>query len=186
MPFEWRPPALTTERLLLRAFHEGDAEPLYPLAANPNITRFTLWEAHRSIEETQAFVRDYALTRYREGMPEPYAVTLLKDPESRPIGAAGCFWVSPPNHIMEVGYWIAEPYWGFSFAGEAVTAVVDLAFSAYDVERVQARVIVGNQASIRVLEKLGFQREGLHRSALFRRGRFEDLLMFSRLRNERR
>ena len=183
MPPEWRPPTLTTTRLTLRAFEERDAEPLFPLASNPNVTRFTLWDHHKTIAETFIFVRDYAQMRYREGIPEPYAITLTPD-TVKPIGACGCFWVSQPNRTMELGYWVAEPYWGKGIAVEASRAVVAAAFKSHLPERMQARVIVGNDASSRVLEKLGFRCEGTLRNSLLRRGKFEDVLMYSVLRSE--
>src|SRR5437868_414302 len=71
-PPDWRPPTLTTERLVLRAFEDADAEPLFVHASNPNVTRFTLWDHHKSINDTLLFVRDYARCRYLEGTPEPY------------------------------------------------------------------------------------------------------------------
>jgi ribosomal-protein-alanine N-acetyltransferase len=182
MPPDWRPPTLTTPRLTLRPFTETDAAPLYEHARNPNVTRFTLWDAHRSISESQLFVRDYAQLRYREGMAEPYAITLTQDPT--PIGSCGCFWASRPNHSMELGYWIAEPYWGRGLAVEACQALVSHVFREYGPIRIQARVIAGNCASSRVLVKLGFQYEGTLRSALFRREKFEDLLIYSLLKEE--
>jgi ribosomal-protein-alanine N-acetyltransferase len=182
MPPEWRPPILTTPRLTLRPFHDGDAEPLFEHARNPNVTRFTLWDHHKTVAESLAFVRDYALLRYREGTPEPYAVTLISD--SRPIGSCGVFWASQPNRTMELGYWLAEPCWGKGIAVEASRAVIGMAFRDYEPERIQARVIVGNTASSRVLEKLGFHHEGILRSSLYRRGKYEDLLFYSLLRTE--
>ena len=182
MPPDWRPPTLITPRLTLRPFAEDDATPLYVHAQNPNVARFTLWDAHRSVDETLTFVRDYASLRYREGMAEPYAITLTPDPN--PIGSCGCFWASRPNHSMELGYWIAEPYWGKGIAAEACRALLAHVFREFNLERVQARVIAGNAASSRVLKKLGFQYEGTLRSALLRRQKFEDLLIYSLLRSE--
>ena len=179
---DWRPPTLETERLLLRAFEEADAPHLFPHAANPNVTRFTLWDHHTSLADTELFVRDYARCRYLEGVPEPYAITLK--PDLRPVGALGCFWASQPNHTMELGYWIAEPFWGCGLVAEACRAVVAHTFATCHPERIQARVIGGNDPSRRVLEKLGFRYEGTLRSYLFRRGKFEDVLMFSLLRSE--
>lgn len=182
MPFDWRPPTLTTPRLVLRPFTEADAAPLFEYACNPNVTRFTLWDAHRTISETLSFVGDYALLRYREGMPEPYAISLT--PDSTPIGSCGCFWTSFANHEMELGYWIGEPYWGKGLAAEACRVLVEHVFREFCVERLQARVIAGNIASSRVLGKLGFRFEGRLRSALFRRDKFEDLLIYSLLRDD--
>jgi ribosomal-protein-alanine N-acetyltransferase len=181
---DWRPPTLETDRLVLRPFEEADADPLFPHAANPNVTRFTLWEHHKTIDETLMFVRDYARCRYIEGVPEPYAIALKDDPARKPVGAVGCFWASLPNRTMELGYWIAEPYWGKGVAAEACRAVVGYAFAACEPERMQARVIVGNAASTRVLEKLGFRYEGTLRGSLHRRGLIEDVMYYAVLRPE--
>ncbi|MBM3982723.1 MAG: GNAT family N-acetyltransferase [Planctomycetes bacterium] len=182
-PYDWRPPVLTTSRLVLRAFTDDDAEPLFEHARNPNVTRYTLWDAHQTVAETMMFVRDYALLRYREGTAEPYAITVAPDP--RPVGACGCFWASQTHQTMELGYWIAEPFWGKGYVVEACRAVLDFAFAEYAPERIQARVIEGNDASARVLTKLGFREEGTLRRVLLRRGRFEDVRMFSLLRGEK-
>jgi ribosomal-protein-alanine N-acetyltransferase len=183
MPPDWRPPTLETDRLVVRPFHEDDAAALYPYAANPNVTRFTLWDYHKSIADTRMFVHDYARLRYVEGVPEPMAVA-EKGRAGHPVGAVGCFWASQPNRIMELGYWFAEPVWGRGYAAEACRAVVSYAFQACGPERMQARVIAGNAASVRVLQKLGFRYEGVLRSSLYRRGAFEDVLYFSVLRGE--
>jgi ribosomal-protein-alanine N-acetyltransferase len=183
-PPDWRPPTLTTRRLVLRAFEDADAEPLFVHAANPNVTRFTLWDHHKSINDTLAFVRDYARCRYLEGTPEPYAIALQSDPYHRPVGALGCFWASQPNRTMELGYWLAESFWGQGLTVEACRAVLGHTFGECEPERIQARVIAGNDPSRRVLEKLGFSYEGTMRSSLFRRGRFEDVMYFSLLRGE--
>ncbi|VTR91819.1 gcn5 family n-acetyltransferase : Acetyltransferase (GNAT) domain protein OS=Bacteriovorax sp. BAL6_X GN=M902_0378 PE=4 SV=1: Acetyltransf_3 [Gemmata massiliana] len=181
-PPNWRPPTLTTERLTLRAFTEDDAQPLFEHARNPNVARFTLWDAHRTVADTMLFLRDYAVLRYLEGMPEPYAITVPPDPH--PIGACGCFWAAKLHQTMELGYWIAEPFWGKGYVVEACRAVLDHVFAEHEPERVQARVIDGNTASERVLTKLGFRHEGVLRHALLRRGNFEDVRMYSVLRDE--
>ncbi len=182
MPPEWRPPVLTTQRLILRPFTAADAEPLFEHAKNPQVTRYTLWEPHRIVADTLAFVCDYAQLRYREGVLEPYAITLHSDPA--PIGSCGCFWSAEPNRTLELGYWIAEPFWGQGLAVEASRVLIDAAFHRDRPERLQARVISGNTASSKVLHKLGFRYEGTLRSALLRRGHFEDVMYYSLLRTE--
>jgi ribosomal-protein-alanine N-acetyltransferase len=183
MPPEWRPPNLATPRLVLRPFTEADAETVFAHAKNPNVTRFTLWDHHKSLADSLAFVHDYALHRYREGTPEPYAITIATD-VANPIGACGCFWTSHPNRTMELGYWIAEPFWGQGIAVEACRVLLNYVFADIQPERIQARVIVGNDASRRVLDKLGFCHEGTLRRALLRRDEFEDVMMYAVLRNE--
>lgn len=181
-PHSWRPPVLHTGRIELRPFVDEDAEPLFEYAKNPNVTRFTLWDAHQTVADTAQFVRDYAILRYLEGVPEPYAITLKPDP--RPVGAVGCFWAAQPHRTMELGYWIGEPLWGKGYVAEACRAVLGFAFAEHAPERMQARVIDGNGASERVLLKLGFRYEGTLRRSLLRRGNFEDVRMYSLTRDE--
>lgn len=183
MPPDWRPPTLATPRLVLRPFVEADVAPLFQHTRNPNVTRFTLWDHHKSEADTLAFIRDYAFVRYREGLLDPYAITLTSN-HMEPIGGCGCFWASEPNKTMELGYWIAEPFWGQGLAVEACRAVVSHAFRQVQPERMQARVIAGNEASRRVLEKLGFRYEGTLRGLLLHRGKSVDVLMFAILRPE--
>lgn len=183
MTSPWTPPTLETDRLVLRPVGESDADAVHAACCNPNLTRFTLFETHRSMDDTLAFVREYAVANYFEKVPDPFAVTVKPAPYL--VGAVGCRWASRPHRCMELGYWLAEPVWGHGYAAEAAAAVVRFAFANYQVERIQARVIVGNPASVRVLGKLGFRHEGTLRSAVFRRERFEDVLLFALLRDER-
>ena len=85
---------------------------------------------------------------------------------------------------MEFGYALAEPFWGRGLVVEASRALLRFVFTEYAVERLQARVFVGNDASERVLQKLGFTREGVMRRSVFRRGQWWDLIMYSMLRSE--
>jgi [ribosomal protein S5]-alanine N-acetyltransferase len=179
----WRPPRLETDRLILRPYSEADAPRLFPLVSNPNTTRYTLWDHHKTIDETRNFVCDYALSRYAEGVPEPLAIC-LKEAVEQPVGSCGCFWTSCPHRTMELGYWLAEPHWGRGIVVEACQTLVAYAFATIQPQRIQARVIEGNAASMRVLAKLGFRFEGTHRSAILRRGKFEDVHFFGRLRTD--
>src|SRR4051794_25284073 len=89
---QWPPPVLGTERLRLRPFDEADAAGLFEYASNPNVTRFTLWEAHKSLDDTLAYVGPYARSSYLEQVPEPLGIELVDT--RRVVGAIGCRWAS--------------------------------------------------------------------------------------------
>jgi len=72
-------------------------------------------------------------------------------------------------------------HWGKGYATEAVRAMADYAFSRFDFIRLEARVLEGNPASGRVLEKAGFTLETAMRRAGFKDGRVLDLLLYARL-----
>jgi len=180
---DWTPPTLQTERLLLRPVTPDDAQAVFDYASNPNVTRFTLFETHQTIDESRWFINDYARSRYSCKEPDPFALVFKAEP-NRMIGALGVHWASQPNGTMEMGYAIGEPYWGRGLVVEAAAAVMRFVFTEYAVERLQARVFVGNDSSERVLQKLGFTREGVLRSLIFRRGAWHDLVVYSLLRQE--
>jgi ribosomal-protein-alanine N-acetyltransferase len=184
MSLDWTPPTLETERLILRPVTPDDGTAVFLYASNPNLTRFTLFETHQTIDDSRWFVTDYVRSRYANREPDPFGIVPKRDPVPMVVGALGAHWASQANGTMEMGYSIAEPYWGRGLVVEAARAVVRYVFTEYAVERLQARVIVGNDASERVLQKLGFTREGVLRSLVFRRGRWWDIAMYSLLRAE--
>jgi ribosomal-protein-alanine N-acetyltransferase len=185
MPEPWRPPTIETERLILRPLDESDCDAVFRYAANPNMTRYTLWETHRSPADSLFFVRDYARSRYLEQVPEPLGILLKDEPERGVIGGLGCFWISQSDGVMELGYNVGEPDWGRGIAVEASAALIDYAFAEYEVYRIQTRIIEGNEASLRVAMKLGMHHDGTLRGFLFRRGRHVDVQICSLLRPER-
>jgi [ribosomal protein S5]-alanine N-acetyltransferase len=82
----------------------------------------------------------------------------------------------------ELGYWLGEPYWGRGIATAAVRAVTEHAFAAHGLVRVFALPFADNRASARVLEKAGFQLEGVLRSSALKDGRVLDQLLYARIR----
>jgi len=179
----WTPPRLETERLVLRALTEDDAEAIFEYCSNPNVSRFTLWEPHKTVEDARRFIRDYVLPKYEQQIPEPFGVTLKGHPD-RVIGTVGCFMVSKDNRTMELAYALDEQYWGKGIVVEAARAVLEYVFDHYPVERLQCRCKIENAPSSRVMQKLGMSKEGTLRSSIFHRDRFWDMDYYSLLRAE--
>lgn len=74
----------------------------------------------------------------------------------------------------EIGYWIGEPYWGKGIATKAVALITAYGFSELNLVRIYAGVFDFNIASMKVLEKNGFQKEGIFRHAVIKNGRICD------------
>jgi RimJ/RimL family protein N-acetyltransferase len=83
---------------------------------------------------------------------------------------------------VEMGYWLAEPFWGRGITTRAVIASSDWAFDGYKVIRIFATVFQHNTASMRVLEKAGFEREGILRRSAIKNGEILDQVMFAKVR----
>jgi [ribosomal protein S5]-alanine N-acetyltransferase len=82
----------------------------------------------------------------------------------------------------EMGYWLSEDFWGRGIATRAVTAMSEWAFDNYKLTRVFAMAFAHNAGSIRVLEKSGFEREGVMRRSAVKNGVIVDQILFAKVR----
>ena len=140
----------------------------------------------------------------RDGLPYPYTEqdgkefisAMLAANESdtfafaitvngKAIGSIGAFrQTNIHNKTAELGYYIAEEYWGKGIMTEAVKQLCDYVFSHTDIIRIYAEPFAYNIGSCRVLEKAGFQYEGTLRNNAVKNGQVVDMKMYSLLREE--
>jgi [ribosomal protein S5]-alanine N-acetyltransferase len=105
--------------------------------------------------------------------------------ENKAVGGIGLhLFTDVYKHSAEIGYWLGEEYWGKGIATSAVARLTSFAFENFDINRIFARVFEWNPASVKVLEKNGFQLEGKLRKQIFKNGVFTDELIFGLLKNE--
>ncbi len=83
-----------------------------------------------------------------------------------------------------LGYWMDEDFLGKGLVTEGIAAVLDFAFGAAGLHRIQAAIMPRNKRSLRVIEKLGFRQEGLAERYLQIAGKWEDHLIFAKTREE--
>ncbi|MFI4970469.1 MAG: GNAT family N-acetyltransferase [Lysobacterales bacterium] len=86
------------------------------------------------------------------------------------------------RHSAELGYWIGRRFWGHGIMTRVLGAFADRAMDAFRLHRLFATVYANNPASARVLEKAGFVREGVQKSAVVKRGELLDLIVYARVR----
>ena len=111
-----------------------------------------------------------------------FAVTV----DGRAVGSIGVFRrENIHRQTAELGYYLAEEYWGKGIMTEAVTQVCKYVFEKSDVIRIYAEPFAYNAPSCRVLEKAGFQYEGTLRSNAVKNGKILDMKMYSLLKTER-
>jgi RimJ/RimL family protein N-acetyltransferase len=171
------PPTLTTARLTLRPLALGDEVGIFPALSDDDNMKWWSSGAHASIDET----RDYlAWNRCATGVCT-FAITRSENTDD----ALG--WVVLIDRkpaICELGYMLRPDAQGQGIATEAVACAIDYGFSVRELRRVFADTDPENTGSIRLLEKLGFQREG------HLRGRWEthigirDSLIYGRLASD--
>ena len=143
-----------TERLLLRPGWAEDAPALAKAIADEMIVRnLAVVPWPYSLRDAEAFLaapRDPVLP----------SMLIFERTDGEPLLVGSCGLGRRPSGNVELGYWIARPFWGRGFATEAGLALVDIA-RALGIARLEASHFIDNPASGRVLEKLGFQATGI-------------------------
>ena len=180
-------PQLETERLILRRFHRRDA------AALDEAVRVSLYELNQWLPwarmdytsgDTASFIRESILA-WKEGRAWDYSIRFKDDPD-RHVGNVSLWTVSKLGKIAEIGYWVRSDETNRGICTEAVDRVIEEAFVALGYHKVVLRIAVGNEASDRIAEKLGFTREGILREELLIRGNWVDHSLWSLLDREYR
>jgi RimJ/RimL family protein N-acetyltransferase len=182
-PFALGLPTLEAARLRLRALSERDVAEVYELYADREAVRFgyappmgTRADARRLINQTLELARDRTLFHFGVADRE----------QDRVIGHATLFRWEREQRRAELGYSIRRDLWGRGLGTEAVATLIAFAFEALGLRRIEADADPRNTASIRVLEKLGFAREGLLRERWEIDGEIQDAIVFGLLRRDRR
>ncbi|MEM1216624.1 MAG: GNAT family N-acetyltransferase [Bacteroidota bacterium] len=146
---------LTTDRLYLRPFQLEDALGFYTLNADPAVLRYTGDTPFASVAAAAAFIRHY--DHYAQYGYGRWAVLDQRDTQF--IGFCGLKY-HPDTDEVDLGYRLRREYWGQGMATEAARACLDYGLDELHLNRIIGRVVVGNLASVRVLEKIGMQRVG--------------------------
>jgi ribosomal-protein-alanine N-acetyltransferase len=177
-------PELETERLLLRKMRLDDADAMFAYASDPEVTRYVLWDTHRSIKDSESFLR-FATEGYERGDFGGWGI-VLKDSGAF-VGTCGIEAGYAPEHARgELGYVLSREQWGKGLMPEAARAVIRFGFRRMGLNRVEARCIADNTASARVMEKVGMTYEGTLREREFIKGAYRDMRLYSILRREYR
>lgn len=172
-----------TPRLILRKVTPEDIDNIFEYCKNPNVARYVTWDAHQSLEDTKKFIK-YALDSYKVGAPEPMAIILKDDPKQKMIGSVGLIPASPKNRTYELGYVIAEEYWGKGIVVEAAKPLINFGFKHFAMQRLQCRCDILNPQSSRVMEKLGMQYEGTLKASMYLKGKPRDMHMYSIVKSD--
>lgn len=176
-----RTPTIRTPGLLLRPFVEADADALYTLQSNPRVLRYWNSPPWKDPARAAAFIAE-GRQMEAEGTGARFVITKADEPSF--LGWCALFQWNPTFRSLGVGYCLDEPAWGKGYATEAVRAMLQWAYSTLDLNRVEAELDTRNLASARVLEKLGFQREGTKREDCIVDGEVSDSWIYGLLRRD--
>jgi ribosomal-protein-alanine N-acetyltransferase len=174
-------PTLETERLILRKMAPSDAEAVFAYASDREVTRYVIWETHRTVEDSRAFLEFESSKRESGGEPE-WGIVYKGDHCF--VGTCGIVSWEPDHARAELGYVLSRDYWGRGLMVEAVRAVISFGFQRMDLNRIEARCTAENVASARVMEKAGMVYEGTLRQREVIKGAYRDVKVYAILRRE--
>ena len=164
------------EACVIRSWRDSDRESLLRFANNRKVwrnlrDRFPHPYTEADADAWFAFCRDH---------PEHAGWAI--EVEQQAVGGIS---VRPGQDVYVktggIGYWLGEPWWGRGIMTRAVRAVSDHAFNRLGLERIEAPVFEWNPASMRVLEKCGYQPESTRRRSIFKDGQLIDCVLYVRL-----
>jgi len=170
-------PTLETARLTLRPYSSQDIGELLPLIGAREVAATTLRIPHPYTEQDAC-----EFIAAAQNDPEcRLAITLRSD--GCLVGGVGLR-VAEQHQHAELGYWLGVPYWAKGYATEAAREMIRYGFENLHLHRIFASYFKGNDASRRVLEKLGMRYEGCQREHVRKWDRFVDSELYGMLRRD--
>jgi RimJ/RimL family protein N-acetyltransferase len=174
---------LRTARLLLRPWSEADIDAITSACQDPEIQRYVPIPVPYSRTDAEVFVREVLPAGRAAGTDVVFGVF---DAESAlPVASVGLHRIrhldAPCGGAAEIGYWATPAARGLGYTTEAVREVCRWGVTELGLARVEWLAIAGNEASWRVVEKLGFVREGTLRAYSIHRGKRADMWIGSLL-----
>ncbi len=176
-----RLPVIPAKRILLRWLVESDLDALFKIFSHTEVTRY--WSAPplpdpAAARELLSQIHEY----FREKSLFQWGVATRED--NRIIGTCTLAALDPTNRRAELGFALDRGSWGKGYMSEALDALLGFAFGEMKLHRIEADVDPRNRASIRLLERLGFQFEGRLRERWLVNDETQDSLYYGLLRRE--
>jgi len=174
-------PTLETDRLILRRMTMQDARDVFEYSRDPDVARHVLWSAQKELSEAKEYCR-YMMKRYRNDEPSSWGI--IDKATGRLVGTIGFMAYSEENNSAEVGYSLAKWLWNGGYMTEALARVIEYAFEAMDLNRIEAQHELQNPSSGRVMEKCGMRKEGVLRQRLYNKGKYVDVALYAILKED--
>lgn len=173
-------PEIITDRLILREINQEDAESIYKILSDPDVIKYDSFELFTEIEQAENLIKWFS-EDFNQKQSIFWGICLKENSEI--IGFCRCK-LEILGVRASIGYDLNRDFWNMGIMTETLKAVTMYAFNTADINRIEATVATQNSASVRVLEKLGFVKEGILRERSYMSGTYHDMVMLSLLKRE--
>ncbi len=164
---------------VLRQITHADADEYFEYMSDEDVIKYVPEECiPRNLQRVKEEI-DYNLDLYRYRRSIYWA--LARKDNNKLIGSCGFNYWNRDHKRTEISYDLSKKYWGRGIMSQTVSAVLGFAFSRMELHRIEATVTPTNQASLHVLKKMGFQKEGVLREQKLLHGKFHDAIILSLL-----
>lgn len=155
---------IDTDRLVLRKFNSLDAQAMFNNWANdPEVTKFLVWPAHKSLEVSESILTDWTKS-YSDEKFYQWAI-VLKENGDEPIGSISVVHANDEIDMVHIGYCIGRRWWHKGITSEALKGIIPFLIEEVGVKRIESRHDPRNPNSGKVMLKCGLQYEGTLRNA---------------------
>lgn len=171
---------IRTARLTLRPLKESDVAALFEIHSDPQVMRYWDSPIWKNDERGRAMVaRDLSLTTQ-----DYLRLGIERADSGRLLGTCALWGINAQCRRAEIGYALAARAWGQGYMHEALSALLDYAFTDLNLNRLEVDTDARNERSARLLERLGFSKEGLFRERCIVDGEVSDSAMYGLLQRE--
>ncbi len=169
-------PTFETERLVLRKITPADLYDMYDYAREDEVSRYLLWSPHLNLDETKGLI-EHLQRAYKKGRCTDWGVALKEN--GLLIGTCGFASVDTHNNRAEIGYVLSHRYRGRGYMREAARKVLSIGFDVLDLNRIEARILIGNTPSEKLAMDIGMRYEGTLRNSLYIKGEYKSFSYYA-------
>ncbi|NYF25382.1 GNAT family N-acetyltransferase [Sporosarcina sp. JAI121] len=174
-------PVIETRRLILREVTTADANDMFTYLSDKDVVKPMGLFPFQTVKDVWDEISWYQ-SIYEEGTGIRWGITLKGS--GKVIGSCGFLNMLSKHYRAEVGYELSKDYWGKGIASEALEGVVKYGYQHFNLERIEALIEPANLLSQKLVEKQGFRKDGLLRHYEFSCGKFDDLYMYSIIKED--
>jgi len=174
-------PEFETERVKLRKLGIEDEQDIFEYCSDEEVARYTAWSKHETIEDTREYLRR-VLEKYSNASIAPWGIEEKKT--GKFIGTAGFMSWNIYHSKADLGYALSKAYWNQGYMTEVIRRIIEFGFERMNLIRIEASCLPKNIGSAKVMEKVGMEYEGILRKTIYVKGRYEDLKVYSIVREE--
>jgi RimJ/RimL family protein N-acetyltransferase len=176
------PHHLETERLLLRPYAEGDLDALHAIQSREDVARFLYWDPRQRDEVLEVIRRrtDTGIT----GEGDTLVLAIVPRDVGFVVGDVSLTYVSETHQLGEIGFVLHPDHQGKGYASEAAREFLRIGFEDLGLHRIIGRCEARNDASARLMERLGMRREGHLIENEWVKGEWQSELVFAMLAAE--